>query len=304
MLVRIFGMGPRLRKVVIALNSSLSPARNQGYNSDMLTSTFVFLQGIGPATERRWWKQGLLNWQGFIKQPTIGGLSSYRKSLYDRELALVQSEFDADDLRALASRLPKREHWRFYDSCRSDILYLDIETTGLSYHDPAGAVTVVGLHRNGHTISLVHGETLTTDRLQAELDHCRLLVTYFGTGFDVPYLRAKFPLLRFVVPHFDLCLAARRLGMHGGLKQLEQKFGIDREPALHGLNGMDAVRLWSEWQRGSHNALDILLAYNAADTESLVPIAALVYKEMMLRFGPASVGAPSVPTSLQAPLLR
>ena len=154
----------------------------------MLTSTFVFLQGIGPATERRLWKQGLLDWQGFIKQPNIDGLSSDRKSLYYRELALVQSEFDADDLRALASRLPTREYWRFYDSCRSGILYLDIETTGLSCYDPAGAVTVVGLHRNGRTISLVQGETLTADRLQAELDHCRLLVTFFGTGFDVPYL--------------------------------------------------------------------------------------------------------------------
>jgi hypothetical protein len=31
-----------------------------------------------------------------------------------------------------------------------------------------------------------------------------------------------------------------------------------------------------------------LLAYNAADTESLAPLASLLYKEMMRQFGPGS----------------
>ena len=71
---------------------------------------------------------------------------------------------------------------------------------------------------------------------------------------------------------------------------LERELGIEREPGLVGLDGTDAIRLWSQWQRGNRAALEILLAYNAADTENLVPLADLVYKEMMLRFGPPSVG--------------
>ncbi|MCP9475856.1 MAG: ribonuclease H-like domain-containing protein, partial [Nitrospira sp.] len=137
-------------------------------------------------------------------------------------------------------------------------------------------------------------ETLTMDRLQTELNQCALLVTFFGTGFDVPYLQAKFPRLRFPMPHFDLCLAARRLGLHGGLKRLERAMGIEREPALDGLDGGDAVRLWSQWRRGNRDALDILLAYNTADTENLVPLADLVYKEMRARFGPESVKPSSI----------
>jgi uncharacterized protein YprB with RNaseH-like and TPR domain len=270
----------------------------------MLTSSFAFLQGIGPATERRLWQEGLHDWQSFLKQPRVAGLSPARKALYDRELALAQLEFDAGDLYALASRLQRREHWRFYDTCRSGMLSLDIETTSLTFHDRTDAVTVVGLHRNGRTISLVRGETLTADRLQAELDDCTLLVTFFGTGFDVPYLRAQFPQLRFAMPHFDLCLTARRLGLRGGLKHLEQEFGIERDPALRGLDGMDAVRLWSQWRQGDRAALDLLLAYNAADTENLVPIAGLVYKEMMARFGPAAVGQRSpLPSSRAGPHL-
>jgi uncharacterized protein YprB with RNaseH-like and TPR domain len=254
----------------------------------MLTSTFVLLQGVGPVTERRWWHDGVLDWNTFVNRPRIAGLSPDRKALYNEDLFLALAAFEAGDFSSLAARLPSREHWRFYDDCRSTALYLDIETTGLSPHDPAGSVTVVGLHQNGCTTTLVQDDTLTTDRLQAELDRCTVLVTFFGSVFDVPYLRAKFPRLRFPMPHFDLCLAARRLGMRGGLKHLEQELGLERAPDLCGLDGLDAVRLWSQWCFGDQMALDTLLAYNRADTETLVPLATLVYKEMMVRFGPSS----------------
>lgn len=258
----------------------------------MLTSTFVLLQGVGPVTERRWWQDGVLDWHHFVDRSRIPGLSPDRKSLYNEELSRALTAFEERDFSALAARLPTREHWRFYDTCRSTTLYLDIETTGLSPHDPAGAVTVVGLHQNGSTITLVQGDTLTPDRLQAELDRCTLLVTFFGSVFDVPYLRATFPCLRFPMPHFDLCLAARRVGMRGGLKHLEQELGLERASALRGLDGQDAVRLWTQWCLGDQSALDRLLAYNRADTETLVPLAALVYKEMMSRFGPSSAPPP------------
>ncbi len=260
----------------------------------MLTSTFILLQGVGPATERRWWQEGLLDWRRFIERPRVAGLSPERKTFYDRILTLAQTDLDEGNLQSLASQIRKSEHWRFYDNDRSGVLYLDIETNGVSAHNPSGIVTLVGLHRNGRTLTLVHGETLTVDRLQTELNQCTLLVTFFGSGFDVPYLQAKFPRLRFPMPHFDLCLAARRLGLHGGLKRLERAMGIEREPSLAGLDGGDAVRLWSQWRCGNRAALDTLLAYNAADTENLVPLADLVYKEMRARFGPESVQTSSI----------
>lgn len=257
----------------------------------MLTSTFVLLQGIGPATERRLWRDGLCDWTSFLRQSRIAGLSAERKAWYDGELTLAQSHLEGENLAYFASRLQSREHWRFYERCRSRILYLDIETTGAPAR--AGDVTVVGLHRNGHTISLVRGETLTTDRLQAELDQAQLLVTFFGTGFDLPYLRAKFPRLRCALPHFDLCFAARRLGLRGGLKSIEQEVGIERDAALRGLDGWDAVRLWGRWCAGDEAARDLLLAYNAADTANLAPLAEQFYDALLERFGPPSVGQPA-----------
>ncbi len=253
----------------------------------MLPSTFVILQGIGPATERRLWHEGLLTWSDFLNQPGISGISAPRKQWYDQELLRAQSAFDSGQLDYFTARLPSRDHWRFFDRCEPHALYLDIETTGTSPHD--GEVTVVGLHRRGETVCLVRGETLTAERLQAELDACTLLVTFFGTGFDVPYLRAKFPQLTFSMPHFDLCFAARRLGLRGGLKQIERELGIERDSALRNLDGWDAVRLWMQWRAGNAGARDLLLAYNAADTANLVPLAKHVFQDIAARFGPASV---------------
>ncbi len=253
----------------------------------MLPSTFVILSGIGAATERRLWQDGLLTWNHFLSQSKVPGISASRKQWYDQELANAQAEFDSGHLNYFASRLASREHWRFFELCEPHTLYLDIETTGTSPHD--GDVTVVGLHRRGETVCLVRGETLTVERLQAELDACTLLVTFFGTGFDVPYLRAKFPQLTFSMPHFDLCFAARRLGLRGGLKHIERELGIERDPAVQGLDGWDAVRLWMQWRTGDADALALLLAYNAADTANLAPLAKQVFHDIASRFGPASV---------------
>jgi len=169
---------------------------------------------------------------------------------------------------------------------------LDIETTGTPARD--GHVTVVGLYRNGRMTSLVRGETLTEDRLHAELEQTDLFITFFGSGFDIPYLRAKFPRLNFKKPHFDLCFAARRLGMQGGLKHIEQKFQIAREADVMGLDGWEAVHLWHQWCAGDEAARDLLLRYNAADTQNLEPLASLLYDQMFARFGPSSVGFPPV----------
>ena len=253
----------------------------------MLASSFIFLPGVGSVTERRWWREGVLNWNQFLAHPAIPGLSTARKRWYDEELRAAQSFAEQGQLHQLASRFPRREHWRLYNTCRSRAGYLDIETTGASSQE--GDVTVVGLHHHGHTLSLVRGETLTAERLQAELDHCEILVTFFGSVFDIPYLCAKFPGLRLPPWHFDLCFAARRLAFQGGLKHIEQELGIERDGLIRGLDGWDAVRLWSQWSHGDAVARDQLLAYNRADTEHLVLLADRFSEDLMMQLGPSSV---------------
>jgi uncharacterized protein YprB with RNaseH-like and TPR domain len=99
------------------------------------------------------------------------------------------------------------------------------------------------------------------------------------------------------MPHFDLCFAARRLGFTGGLKYIEQDFDIEREPAITGLDGWEAVRLWQQWKAGEETALDLLLRYNAADTRNLEPLAEQLYRQMVIRFGPTPITIEPNPSS-------
>jgi uncharacterized protein YprB with RNaseH-like and TPR domain len=258
----------------------------------MLASSFVLLKGIGQSSECRLWQEGILDWASFLRAPTLPGISSTRKEWYDRELATAQLRLEEGDAHFFSTCLKSREHWRLFETFRPRTLYLDIETTGTPARE--GHVTVVGLYRNGRMTSLVRRETLTEDRLHAELEQTDLFITFFGSGFDIPYLQAKFPRLNFKKPHFDLCFAARRLGMQGGLKHIEQKFEITRETDVVGLNGWEAVHLWHQWCAGDEAARDLLLRYNAADTQNLEPLASLLYDQMFARFGPSSVGFPPV----------
>jgi uncharacterized protein len=260
----------------------------------MLTSTFVFLKGIGPGTERRLWQDGIADWATFLKHPVVSNISSARKSWYDDVLATAQSRLAAGRADFFGTLLKNRDHWRLFDTFRHRALYLDIETTGMSARE--GQVTVVGLYRNGRMSSLVQGENLTEDRLQDEFEQADVLITFFGSGFDIPFLKTAFPRLNLTKPHFDLCFAARRLGLQGGLKVIERELAIERDPTLQGLDGWDAVNLWQQWRRGDVAARDLLLRYNAADTKNLEPLAELLYGKMVARYGPPSVGVHSQPT--------
>ncbi|HKT33420.1 MAG TPA: ribonuclease H-like domain-containing protein [Nitrospira sp.] len=254
----------------------------------MLTSTFVLLKGIGPATERRLWQDGVSDWSTFLNRPVIPYISSIKKGWYDDVLATAQSRLVIGGADFFRTCLKSRDHWRLFEAFRHRALYLDIETTGHSARE--GLVTVVGLYRNGRVQSLVRGENLAEERLQEALEQTDLLVTFFGSVFDIPYLQIAFPRLNFRKPHFDLCFAARRLGLHGGLKFIERELQIHRDEAIAGLDGWDAVRLWHRWRGGDEAALDLLLRYNAADARNLAPLAELLFQQLVARYGPPSVG--------------
>ncbi len=255
----------------------------------MIQSTFVLLKGIGPSTERRLWQAGVADWESFLFAPSLPGISPERKEGYDEVLQEATAQLSARRSRFFTSCLKARDHWRLFEAFRPGALYLDIETTGGP--PDQGDVTVVGLYRDGGMTSLVLGESLTAERLQEALTDADLLITFFGSVFDLPYLRAKFPSIVIDHPHFDLCFAARRLGLQGGLKQIESRMGIIRDSDLRGLDGWDAVRLWREWRTGALEARDRLLRYNESDTRNLEALAALLFDQMAQRYGPASLSS-------------
>jgi len=252
----------------------------------MLTTTFVHLKGIGPSTERRLWEGGIANWTAFRQESQLPGISPARKVLYDADLAAAQDQLDRRNARYFADCLHTRDHWRLFRTFGARALYLDIETTGLSAQE--GQVTIVGLYRQGGMRTLIRGDSLTQDVLQEELDQADLLITFFGSVFDIPYLQTSFKGLRVAIPHFDLCFGARRVGLQGGLKHIERELDITRDSDLESLDGLEAVRLWHQYRAGDGDALDQLVRYNAADTRNLEPLAEWLYDRLALRYGPPS----------------
>lgn len=240
----------------------------------MIESTFLFLAGIGHVTERRLWAQGIPTWKAFLHSPSIHSMSANRKALYDTDVETALEQHALDNPKFFSACLKTRDQWRVYEWLRSRAVFLDIETAG----GPYGDVTVVGLYGHGRMTSLVRGDTLTEARLCDELAQYDLIVTFFGSGFDLPYLQAMFPRLRIDQPHIDLCFAAKQVGLQGGLKHIERLVGIEREGPLQGMDGWDAVRMWTRWRHSRDPAaLNLLLAYNEADCINLQPLADLLY---------------------------
>ena len=250
----------------------------------MLPSTFIFLKGIGESTERLLWESGITNWDLFLQCATIPHISASRKALYDVTLEDAKAHWHQDHSRYFGNLLKGRDHWRLYPHYRANTAFLDIETNGIPA--PHGEITVVGIYGRGQMTTLVQGETLSGHRLQEELASYDLLVTFFGSGFDLPFLKTSYPNMILDHPHLDLCFAARRLGFKGGLKAIEHELGCYRTSSIEGLTGWDAVRLWEEWQNGNASSRNLLLEYNEADCKNLETVADLICDRMVRVYGP------------------
>ncbi|MGB6500140.1 MAG: ribonuclease H-like domain-containing protein [Thermoplasmata archaeon] len=267
-----------------------------GNGSGLLRATFVHLPGIGPATEAELWRRGVRDWAALRRlsdaapSPSRVASDRLRAALAASERALADG-----DAAWFGHHLPEREHWRIYPEFRTRTAFLDIETTGLSPYE--GIVTVVTVHGGGATRSFVAGEDL--EELPAHLRRFPLLVTFNGSRFDVPFLAVTFPQLLVPPVHIDLRFLLYRLGYSGGLKRIESTLGLGDRTGVEGVDGLQAVRLWQEYRRGSRAALDKLVRYNRADTTNLEPLLHLAVDELAGRLLPRAVPAGAIPAGLR-----
>jgi hypothetical protein len=241
----------------------------------MIRSTFSILNGIGEKLERRLWGEGLLTWEDFLSSPAPEFISPERKGQFDAVLSDCLRELSTRNSKYFRGVVKGREHWRLFDSFRGEAVCLDIETNGFQ-PDSGGYVTMVGLYDGFDYKCLVRGNGLTPDDLLREVSGYKYLITFFGSGFDLPFIKRSLGV-DIDQPHFDLCFGARRLGLRGGLKKLEARMGFRRDEAVSGMDGYDAVLLWEKFRRGSEEALDLLVRYNREDTVNLMGIAAILY---------------------------
>ena len=105
----------------------------------------------------------------------------------------------------------------------------------------------------------------------------KVLCTFNGRIFDLPYLEARFGAGFFKGAHLDLRPITRAVGLTGGLKKIEKHLGIERPDAIRRYTGYDAVKLWGAYRRGRTDALDPLARYNLADAVNLQALLRVSY---------------------------
>ena len=164
-----------------------------------------------------------------------------------------------------------------------DILFFDIETTGLSARSTGLYLIGVLTYDHDHwTLLQFFCEDVADEPtvLQAFFDLLRqkkILISYNGDGFDIPFLRHmveqfSLPYSFDTVVSFDLFKKFRPLKRLLNLPDLKLKscerfLGIDREDRF---TGGELIEVYFEWQKTKNPALiDTLLLHNAEDIANL-----------------------------------
>jgi uncharacterized protein YprB with RNaseH-like and TPR domain len=234
---------------------------------------FLGADGVGQGIEQRLWEQGITHWEAF--EPTCDGIGETRRANIESFIEDGTRALERDDTAFFGRRFPDSCAWRLYETFREQACFFDIETTGLDHHN--SVVTTVTFHQDGQTETLVRGDDLTNENLVAAFEDAGLVVTFNGARFDIPFLEATFDL-SLSEPHLDLMPTARKVGLSGGLSDIEHELGISRD--LPDVDGREAVRLWHEHERGVDGALDRLIEYNREDTVNMVPVAETLVKRL------------------------
>ena len=237
----------------------------------MLRNTFLHIPGIGVITEKRLWDSGVTSWEEFAEPYPIR-LSPNRIESLQRYLDESRIHLQNDNPNYFADLLPSNTQWRLFPEFRHSTAYLDIETTGLDgyYND----ITLIGLYDGTSIYHYIKGQNL--DDFREDIQKYRVVVTYNGKCFDIPFIRSNMGLAMDQT-HIDLRYVLRSVGMTGGLKGCEIQAGIDRGE-LKGLDGYDAVLLWNDYEpNGNEKALETLLAYNSQDIVNLEALMVLAY---------------------------
>ena len=236
----------------------------------MIKHSFIFLEKMGSKKEQSIWQPGIKDWHDFLTVKEIKGISKKTKYYYDRQIKEAQKALQEENYTYFLGKLPQKEMWRMYDLLRDECIFLDIETDGY------GRIIVVGISNYYHTNFFVKGVNLTREIVEKELSKFKLIITFNGSSFDLPKLKRQLGL-RIEHLHIDLKHLCIKLGLKGGLKEIEKILNLKRPPHLYG----NPVELWKAFHAsGDREWLELLLEYNREDMENLKFIMEKVYKEM------------------------
>ncbi len=246
----------------------------------MIKNSFMILEKIGNKKEKNIWGQEICSWDDFLKAEDIKGIDNSRKKHYDRRIIEARKALYNLDSSYFLGKLPQSEMWRLYSFFREEAVFLDIEVDNVM-----GDVIVVGLFDGFDTKTMIKAINLDFKALEEELKKYKLIVTFNGAVFDVPFLKKRYPNLLPEVPVFDLRVLCSRLGYKGGLKQIEKDFGIRRNRIIQEMYSGDPYLLYRMFKgSGDKDYLNLLVEYNEEDVINLKIIADKCFKMVKKKF--------------------
>ena len=237
----------------------------------MLKNTFLHISGLGIKTEQRIWAAGIHSWDDLLREG-LRRASPRRRDIFKQGMEESIEQLSVKNPNYFGERLPSNQFWRIFPEFRESAVYLDIETTGLDSW--SNKITTIALYDGKSIFTYVQGRNL--DEFKEDIQKYRVIVTYNGKCFDVPFIQSYFRI-KIDQVHVDLRYLLKSLGYTGGLKGCERKAGIDRGD-LEGIDGYFAVLLWDDYRRNKNQkALETLLAYNIQDVVNLETLMVLLY---------------------------
>lgn len=243
----------------------------------MLRNSYIHMDGIGKTVEKNIWNAGVNSWDEAIENMPSLPLTAAKKTAVKNGIEESESRLKEGDHFYFSKTLPSAEHWRAYPEFFDDAAFVDIETTGLAPGNDT--ITVVGIYNRKEAQTYIQGINL--NEIVDEFAKYKMLITFNGARFDLPFIKHEFPEIEFNQLHIDLMYPLKRIGYSGGLKKIEREMGIVRGDNVKDIDGWEAVRLWRRYRRGDEAALDTLLEYNREDIVNLETIIEKVYPDLI-----------------------
>lgn len=245
----------------------------------MIKSSFIFLDSISYIKEKYLWFNGISNWNRFLQAKDIKGISKKRKCIHNLKIRQAKRELIDENSNYFSNLLPKKEHWRLYNYFKDECIFLDIETSNVS----KGYITCITLYDGINTMTFVRKFNLNLKYIKEILSRYKMIVTFNGNVFDIPFLKKRYNKLIPEVPCWDLRHSCQRLNLKGGLKIIEKELGIKRNnKIIKKLHSGDPIKLWRTFlATGDKYYVELLVEYNQEDTINLQTIADKIYGRLI-----------------------
>jgi uncharacterized protein len=250
----------------------------------MIKNTFIFLKGISCKKEKHLWSQGISDWNIFIDCKKAKGISLRRKQIYNLSIKKAKQLLLENNSSYFCIILPKKYHWRLYNYFKDECAFLDIETSCVS----GGYITCITIYDGFNTMTFVKGFNLDLQHVKEILSRYRMIVTFNGNVFDIPFLKKKYRDTIPKIPCWDLRHSCQSLGLKGSLKMVEKELGIKRQNKIvEKLHNGDPLKLWKTFlATGDKYYIELLVEYNQEDTINLKTIADKTYNLLCQKINP------------------